>query len=176
MIQKASLFLFLILLIAGFSWAETYEEADIIGQWYVYELDVHPTSGAYWLYADINVAGASSVSGSFTGPDGSSQTIASGSASIASDGALSASFTTNTGWTGTFVDGLQDQNHTIFSYVSLDTENGLGIGVGLKSGGQYLIHDFLRAGDHRQQRGDKRFLHGGRGCHRDNPKRFHGPE
>lgn len=141
MIKKACLFLFLILLIAGFSRAETYEEADILGQWYVYELDVHPTTGPYWLYADVNVAGASSVSGSFTGPDGSSQTIASGSASIASDGALSASFTTNTGLTGTFVDGLQDQNHTIFSYVSIDTENALGFGVGLKSEGQYQTAD-----------------------------------
>jgi hypothetical protein len=141
MIKKACLFLFAILLIAGFARAETYQEADILGQWYVYELDVHPTDGAYWLYADVNVAGSSSVGGSFTGPDGSSQTITSGSASIASDGAISASFTTNTGLTGTFVNGLQDQNHTIFSYVSSDTENALGFGVGLKSGGQYQTAD-----------------------------------
>ncbi len=141
MIKKVFLFLFLILLIAGFARAETYEATDILGQWYVYELDVHPTTGAYWLYADVNVAGATSISGSFTGPDGSSQTIAGGNASIASDGALNASFTTNTGLTGTFVDGLQDQYHTIFSYVSSDTDNALGFGVGLKSGGQYLTAD-----------------------------------
>ena len=141
MIKKACLFLFLILLFAGFSRAETYEEADILGQWYVYELDVHPTTGAYWLYADVNVTGTSSVSGSFTGPDGSSQTITSGNALIASNGALIASFTTNTGLTGTFVDGLQDQNHTIFSYVSIDTEYALGFGVGLKSEGQYQTAD-----------------------------------
>ncbi len=141
MIKKVFLFFFMILLIAGFARAETYDESDILGQWYVYELDVHPTTGAYWLYADVNVAGASSVSGSFTGPDGSSQTITSGNASIAPDGALSASFTTTMGLTGTFVDGLQDQNHTIFSYVSSDTENALGFGLGLKSDGQYQTAD-----------------------------------
>jgi hypothetical protein len=141
MIKKACLYLVLILLIAGFARAETFEDTDISGLWYVYELDVHPTDGAYWLFADVNVAGASDVSGGFTGPDGSSQTITGGSASIADDGALSASFTTNTGLTGTFVDGLQDQNHTIFSYVSADTENALGFGVGLKSGGQYQTAD-----------------------------------
>lgn len=141
MFKKVVFYFILILLMAGFARAETFEDTDILGLWYVYELDVHPTNNAYWLYADVNVAGASSVSGGFTGPDGSSQTITGGNASIASDGALSASFTTNTGLTGTFIDGLQDQRHSIFSYVSADTENALGFGVGLKSGGQYQTAD-----------------------------------
>jgi hypothetical protein len=141
MVKKVCLYLCLIMLIAGLARAETFDDADILGQWHVYELDVDPTTGAFWLFADVNVAGASSVSGSITGPDGSSQTITGGNASIASDGALSASFTTNTGVTGTFVDGLQDQNHSIFGYVSSDTQNALGFGVGLKSGGQYQTAD-----------------------------------
>ena len=79
----------------------------------IYELDVSPSLGAYWLYADAIVASTTDVTGSITIPDGTSQIIKSGLVSLSPDGSLTASFTTSTGLTGTFVDGCKIRTYNI---------------------------------------------------------------
>jgi hypothetical protein len=141
MLKKSCMFLSLLFLVTTAAKAETFDEIDTLGQWHVYELDVDSTIGAYWHYADIDVAGATDISGEITTPFGSTMEIISGESSIASNGFLSGSFTTDTGLNGTIVDGLQDQNHSIFSYVSADSQDTLGLAIGIKSGGQYQASD-----------------------------------
>jgi hypothetical protein len=147
MVKKTYLFFIFLLVMAAFSSAEVFEETDILGQWYVYEIDVSPTMGAYWLYADLNVVSTTDITGTLNAPDGSSMVIESGEASIAADGSLTGSFTVDTGVTGTVVNGLQDQNHSIFGFVGTDSEEALSFAVGVKGEGQYQTADM--AGDWR---------------------------
>ena len=137
MIKKSVIFIMLLFVMVSSSLAVTFTEQDVLGEWHIYEMDVSPALGPYWFYADAIVASTTDITGSIALPDGSSQIIESGMVSISPDGSLTASFTTDTGLTGTVVDGLLDQNKSIYSYVSADTQNALGVGVGIKAGGQY---------------------------------------
>ena len=147
MVKRSYLLILLLLVMATISNAEVFEETDILGQWYVYEIDVSPTLGAYWLYGDLDVVSTTDITGTLYAPDGSSMVIESGEASIASGGALTGSFTTDTGVTGTVTDGLLDQNQSIFSFVGADSDQALSFALGIKGGAQYQTADM--AGDWR---------------------------
>ncbi len=141
MLKKSIIFIMLLCAMTSSSLAVTFTEQDALGEWYLYELDVSPDLGPFWLYANATVTSTTDIAGIISLPDGSSQIIESGIVSISPDGSLTASFTTDTGLTGTVVDGLQDQNKSIYSYVSADTQNALGLAVGIKAGGQYQPYD-----------------------------------
>jgi hypothetical protein len=95
----------------------------------------------------LNVVSTTDITGTLNAPDGSSMVIESGDASIAADGSLTGSFTVDTGVTGTVINGLQDQNHSIFGFVGADSEAALSFAMGIKGGGQYQTTDM--AGDWR---------------------------
>jgi len=142
MIKKALILFFgVFLLMTTWVQAESFEESDVLGDWHVYAMDVDPTLGPYWFYANLSITGPTDVSGNIAAADGSTMEITNGVASIASDGHLSGSFTTGAGLTGTVINGLQDQLHTIFSYVSVDTQNVLGFAIGVKAGKGYKTAD-----------------------------------
>ncbi|MBW2370520.1 MAG: hypothetical protein JRH15_21825 [Deltaproteobacteria bacterium] len=138
-------FFFILFLIAAVAGAETFTSSDLEGSWNGYIIEVDPTSGQiYWLFGDMALDGAGDVTGgSMTVPTGQTGNITDGSISLASDGSLSGSFATQAGIDYTIVDGVQDQNHTMFSFVTVNDNNALSLGLGYKQGGTYSQADMM---------------------------------
>lgn len=149
MIKKLFVCLFFLFAfwVTPFVQSETFNDEDILGLWHLFMVDVHPIMGVYWLYADIDSLSSSDFTGTIFSPDGSTMAIESGEALIFPDGNIAGSFTTDSGITSTIINGLQDQLHTIFGTVLVDSEDALGLGLGIKAGGTYHSSDM--AGDWR---------------------------
>jgi len=147
MYKKVCLLTALMVLFSAPIRAELFDNNDILGEWSIYNIEVNPVLGAYWYFADINVTSTTDITGVINTPDGTIMNIINGEASLTTDGSLSGSFSTDAGLTGTVVDGLQDQNHSIFSYVGVDSQDSLSLAVGIKKGDQYQLSNM--AGDWR---------------------------
>lgn len=123
--------------------AETFTTSDLEGTWNGYTLQLDPiTPAIYWLYGNLVIDNAGNITdGSLTTPTGPTVQITSGTAAISADGSLSGSTTASTGVTSTILNGIQDQSHTIFNYISAGTDDTVSMALGFKAGGTYVQAD-----------------------------------
>jgi len=120
----------------------TFAASDLEGTWYGYQMIIDATTGAvFWVRGTYDVNASGSVTGSFTGPDGSTVTVDSGILSLDSDGILSGNLALSTGQSVTVVHGKIDQNKTRGVFVGIAPDGSMSLGHLVKAGGTFRQSD-----------------------------------
>ena len=109
---------------------------DLEGTWYIYQTVIDPSTGAvFWIYgAYTSDASGKVTSGSFSGPDGSTVTVSSGTVSANSSGIVNGNLALSNGQAVTIVHGKIDRGKT------------KGVGVGVEPDGSMAMAFLVKAG------------------------------
>ena len=120
----------------------TFTANDLEGTWYAYQLIIDASTGAvFWTYGTYDVEASGTLTGSFSGPDGSTVTADSGTLSLDSAGIITGNLALSTGQTPVIVHGKMDQGKTRGVVVSTDPDGSLMIGYLNKAGGTFKQSD-----------------------------------
>jgi hypothetical protein len=116
--------------------------SDLEGTWYGYQTIIDATTGAvFWVYGTYDVDVSGSVTGSFTGPDGSIVTVDSGTLSLDGDGILSGNLALSNGRSIIIAHGKIDQSKTTGIFVSTEPDGSMSLGQLVKAGGTFKQSD-----------------------------------
>lgn len=123
----------------------TFNTSDLGGKWYGYQIIIDPSTGAvFWIYgAYISDDSGRIVSGSYTGPDGSTLSVTSGLLSVNSSGIISGNITLSNGQNLTIVHAKIDQGKTRATGVSIEPNGGMGVAYLVKAGGTFKQTDII---------------------------------
>lgn len=120
----------------------TFTANDLEGTWYAYQLIIDASTGAvFWTYGTYDVEASGTLTGSFSGPDGSTVTADSGTLSLDSAGIITGNLALSTGQTPVIVHGKMDQGKTRGVVVSTVPDGTLMIGYLNKAGGTFKQSD-----------------------------------
>jgi hypothetical protein len=120
----------------------TFTANDLEGTWYAYQLIIDASTGAvFWTYGTYDVEASGTITGSFSGPDGSTVTADSGKLSLDSSGIITGNLALSTGQTPVIVHGKMDQGKTSGVVVSTVPDGTLMIGYLNKIGGTFKQSD-----------------------------------
>lgn len=120
----------------------TFTANDLEGTWYAYQLIIDASTGAvFWTYGTYDVEASGTLTGSFSGPDGSTVTADSGTLSLDSAGIITGNLALSTGQTPVILHGKMDQGKTRGVVVSTVPDGTLMIGYLNKAGGTFKQSD-----------------------------------
>lgn len=120
----------------------TFKANDLEGTWYAYQLIIDASTGAvFWTYGTYDVEASGTLTGSFSGPDGSTVTADSGTLSLDSAGIITGNLALSTGQTPVILHGKMDQGKTRGVVVSTVPDGTLMIGYLNKAGGTFKQSD-----------------------------------
>jgi hypothetical protein len=120
----------------------TFTASDLEGTWYAYQVIIDPSTGAvFWTYGTYDVDASGTLTGFFSGPDGSTVTADSGTLSLDSTGIITGNLALSTGQTPVIVHGKMDQGKTRGVVVSTVPDGSMMIGYLNKAGGTFKQSD-----------------------------------
>ena len=120
----------------------TFKTGDLEGTWYAYQVIIDPsTEAVFWAFGTYDVEASGTLTGSFSGPDGSTVTADSGTLSLDSAGIITGNLSLSTGQTPVIVHGKMDQGKTRGVVVSTVPDGSLMIGYLNKAGGTFKQSD-----------------------------------
>ena len=116
--------------------------SDLEGTWYAYQVIIDASTGAvFWVYGTYDVDASGTLTGSLSGPDGSTVTADSGTLSLDSEGIITGNLALSTGQTPVIVHGKMDQGKTRGVVVSTVPDGSMMIGYLNKEGGTFKQSD-----------------------------------
>ena len=120
----------------------TFTASDLEGTWYAYQVIIDASTGAvFWVYGTYDVDASGTLTGSLSGPDGSTVTADSGTLSLDSEGIITGNLALSTGQTPVIVHGKMDQGKTRGVVVSTVPDGSMMIGYLNKEGGTFKQSD-----------------------------------
>jgi hypothetical protein len=120
----------------------TFTSNDLTGTWYGYQILIDASTGAvFWVNGMYEIGASGSVTGSFTGPDGSTVTVEGGTMSVDSSGIVSGNLSLSNGKELTIVHGIIDQGKTKSFGVTIEADGSMGLAYMIKAGGIFEFKD-----------------------------------
>ena len=124
-----------------------YNISDLQGTWSGTWSEFNPSVGAYWIYGSFTVDDSGHITGgTWTTPDGATQTITSGQLSIDSSGIITGTSSTSNGSTQTIHYGKLGPSKLSFTFVDTTTNGNMDIGIFFRSDYSSFLPDFDKDG------------------------------
>jgi hypothetical protein len=117
----------------------TFIASDLMGTWNTYLTIIDPSTGAvFWIYGQYTSdASGGIISGSLTGPDGSTLTVAGGALAVNSSGIVTGNITLSSGQKFTIVHSKIDLGKTRAIGVSIEPDGSMALAYMVKAGGTF---------------------------------------
>jgi hypothetical protein len=117
----------------------TFVTSDLEGTWNIYLTIIDPSTGAvFWTYGEYTVDASGGVTtGSLTGPDGSTLTVAGGTLSVNSSGIVTGNINLSSGQKFTITHSKIDIGKTRAVGVSIEPNGVMAVAYMIKAGGTF---------------------------------------